>query len=394
MSVVAWPSVALGEVVNHRKEFIVINDLETYRRPRVQLHAQGIVLRDAVPGALIKTKKQQVARAGEFLVAEIDAKVGGFGIVPADLDGSIVSSHYFLFGHNPDRINNRFLGWFIKTPTFRKQVEAQGSTNYAAIRPADVLGYKIPLPPLDEQRRVVARIQELAAKVEEALSLRAVSQDELSALQLSRSRAVFAPFASLAVPLEEVCVAVIDTLHSNPVYAEDGTVPCIRSPDFGYGTLDLTNARRTQESEYQRRTIRGEPQADDIVLVREGGGTGKCALVERGQRFSLGQRVMMIRPNTAKVRPKFFLYQLLSPTIQEDHIRPLSKGSASPHLNIGALRHFPFALPTLEVQDRVIAGLNNLQTQLNAATVLQQQTAAELTAMLPAILDKAFKGDL
>ena len=103
---------------------------------------------------------------------------------------------------------------------------------------------------------------------------------------------------------------------------------------------------------------------------------------------------MMIRPNTAKVRPKFFLYQLLSPTIQEDHIRPLSKGSASPHLNIGALRHFPFALPTLEVQDRVIAGLNNLQTQLNAATVLQQQTAAELTAMLPAILDKAFKGEL
>ncbi len=150
MSAVAWPSVALGEVVNHRKEFIVISDLETYRRPRVQLHAQGVVLRDAVPGALIKTKKQQVARAGEFLVAEIDAKVGGFGIVPADLDGSVVSSHYFLFGHNPDRIDNRFLGWFIKTPTFRQQVEAQGSTNYAAIRPADVLGYKIPLPPLDE----------------------------------------------------------------------------------------------------------------------------------------------------------------------------------------------------------------------------------------------------
>ena len=87
----AWPSVALGEVIAHRKEFIVIDDLKTYRRPRVQLHAQGIVLRDTVPGAEIKTKKQQVARAGEFLVAEIDAKVGGFGLVPEALDGSIVS---------------------------------------------------------------------------------------------------------------------------------------------------------------------------------------------------------------------------------------------------------------------------------------------------------------
>jgi len=92
-----WPKVRLGEVLRHRKEFITIDDLTTYRRPRVQLHVQGIVQRDEVPGALIKTKKQQVCREGEFLVAEIDAKVGGFGIVPSALDGSIVSSHYFLF---------------------------------------------------------------------------------------------------------------------------------------------------------------------------------------------------------------------------------------------------------------------------------------------------------
>src|SRR5438477_1753164 len=92
-----WPVVKLGEVVRHRKEFITIDDLANYKRPRVQLHVQGIVLRDEVPGALIKTKTQQICHTGEFLVAEIDAKLGGFGIVPQALDGSIVSSHYFLF---------------------------------------------------------------------------------------------------------------------------------------------------------------------------------------------------------------------------------------------------------------------------------------------------------
>ena len=44
-----------------------------------------------------ETKTQQICRVGEFLVAEIDAKVGGFGVVPENLEGSIVSSHYFLF---------------------------------------------------------------------------------------------------------------------------------------------------------------------------------------------------------------------------------------------------------------------------------------------------------
>ena len=77
-----WPMVPLGEIISYRKEFIQIDDAETYKRCRVKLHAQGIVLRDKVPGTEIKTKKQQVCKAGEFLVAEIDVKVGGFGIVP------------------------------------------------------------------------------------------------------------------------------------------------------------------------------------------------------------------------------------------------------------------------------------------------------------------------
>src|SRR5438094_9567105 len=121
----AWQIVPLEEFVTHRKEFIRINDLETYKRCRVQLHAQGIVLRDVVSGAEIKTKEQQVCRAGEFLVAEIDAKVGGFGVVPDELDGSIVSSHYFLFEVNEEKLNRRFLDYFIRTPGFRDQVAAR-----------------------------------------------------------------------------------------------------------------------------------------------------------------------------------------------------------------------------------------------------------------------------
>src|SRR3990170_3299227 len=89
--------VPLGQCIRYRKEFVQIDDLENYKRCRVQLHGKGIVLRDMVAGSEIKTKEQQVCRAGEFLVAEIDAKVGGFGIVPESVDGAIVSSHYFLF---------------------------------------------------------------------------------------------------------------------------------------------------------------------------------------------------------------------------------------------------------------------------------------------------------
>ncbi len=174
----AWPLVPLGQVLAHRSEFVTIDDTTCYKRCRVQLHARGVVLRDVVEGAAIKTKSQQVCRAGEFLVAEIDAKHGGFGIVPADLDGAIVSSHYFLFAVDARRLDGRFLGCVVRTEAFRSQVSAQGSTNYAAIRPADVMGYRIPLPPLVEQRRIV----ELQGRIDELRRLQAEVAAEVEAL--------------------------------------------------------------------------------------------------------------------------------------------------------------------------------------------------------------------
>lgn len=160
----AWPVFSLADVLRHRKEFITIDDTQHYKRCRVQLHAKGVLLRDSVSGSDIKTKKQQVCRAGEFLVAEIDAKMGGFGLVPTELDGAVVSSHYFLFEPDESCLEARYLDHYCRTQRFRTQVEAQGSTNYAAIRPSDVLAYTIPLPPLAEQQAIVARLDALAEK--------------------------------------------------------------------------------------------------------------------------------------------------------------------------------------------------------------------------------------
>src|ERR1051325_8026933 len=93
----SWRKIKLSEVLKHRKEFITIEDSIEYKRCRVQVYRRGAVLRDIVKGLAINTKKQQVCNSGDFLVAEIDAKVGGYGFVPPELNGSIVSSHYFLF---------------------------------------------------------------------------------------------------------------------------------------------------------------------------------------------------------------------------------------------------------------------------------------------------------
>lgn len=169
-----FPIVKLSEVINQRKGFITIDDNEIYKRCRVQIQGKGVVLRDEVTGKEIKTKKQQLCKADDFLVAEIDAKVGGFGIVPQELENAIVSGHYFLFEINKFKLLPEFLGLVVTQSEFLKQVKSTGSTNYSAIRPFHVLGYKIPLPKIEDQQKIITSYY---SKIKEAERLKNEADD-------------------------------------------------------------------------------------------------------------------------------------------------------------------------------------------------------------------------
>ena len=165
-----WNWAFLSKGLKHRREFLTIDDNTHYQRVTVQLHGRGIVARDRVSGAEIKTKQQKVLHANDFLVAEIDAKMGGFGIVPTSLAGAIVSSHYFTFEIDSDLLLPAFLNAFIKVGFITKSIEnsVRGSLNYAAIRPAHILRMRFPFASLPDQRRVIERMARAEAAIEAA----------------------------------------------------------------------------------------------------------------------------------------------------------------------------------------------------------------------------------
>jgi len=389
-----YPAIKLGTVLHRSEEIIIPKANVEYSEITVRLWGNGVLERGRVLGTTLSGRRF-VARAGQFIVSRIDARNGAMGLVPQSLEGSLVTNDFPLFNLDTKQIEPAFLGWLCRTADFVELCRraSEGTTNRIRLKEERFFALDIPLPPLADQRRIVARIEELAAQINEAKDLRKQAKKETEALLTSSRRVFIGENNEHRVTLESVCSAIIDNLHSNPRLSVTG-IPCIRSSDVGYGTLNIYNAQRTDEEEFKKRTVRGIPQENDIVFVREGGGTGKCAIVKHGQKFSLGQRVMMIRPNTERIIPKFFLHQLLSPQIQEDQITPLSKGSASPHMNIGAFKKFDLILPTLPKQRRIVAELDAMQAEVDALKRLQAETAAELDALLPAVLDRAFKGEL
>jgi len=363
-----WPKVKLGEVITHRKEFVYIDDFSTYKRCRVQLHAKGIVLRDLVTGSELKTKEQQICRSGDFLVAEIDAKVGGYGIVPDELDGAIVSSHYFLFEVDRTRLDRNFLGCFIRTPDFFDQVSARGTTNYAAIRPSHVLEYQIPFPSLTEQRRIVAKIDKVAAKIEEVYRLRRENVVEANMLLYAWLREVF-------------CSRDAQKLLGDVLELHRGFDLPVQQRIPGPYPVFAANGEIGRHAESR---VRGPG-----VCTGRSGSVGAVNYVEE---YFWPLNTALYVSDFKGNNPRLIYYLLLS--VSSD-LKKISTHTAVPTLDRKkAHSQIKVHIPALPEQGQIVAHLDGLADKVDALNHLQTETAAEIGALLPSILDRAFKGEL
>lgn len=373
-----WPLVRLGEVISQRKDFIEIAPDETYARCRVQTSARGIILRDRVAGAEIKTKRQQVGRTGEFLVAEIDAKLGGYGIVPEELDGAIVSSHYFLFEVDETKLLRGFLDWYSRTPDFLEQVKARGSTNYAAIRPSNVLGYLMPLPPLAEQQRIVARL------------------DRVAGLVAARERATAAMEADMQAMLAKAFARCIEDAPRRPM-AE--VAPLIRRPVEIQPDTDYTEigVRSFYNGIFHRRTMPGsEFSWQDLFWIKEGdlvfsnlmAWEKAIAVAEAHDEGTVGNhRMLTCEANPELATPGFLLAYFRTPEGFSSVVGN-SPGTIARNKTLSSkkLPAIEVPVPPLETQRR----FDRLQAKARRIRTIRAASALDADALIPALLHQVF----
>jgi type I restriction enzyme, S subunit len=393
-------TVNFADFVRHRKEFIRIDDFTQYTRARVQLHWRGIVERDRLEGAVIKTKSQQVARTGELLVAEIDAKVGGVGIVPPELEGAVVSSHYFLFEIDESKCLRKWLDYFVRSGALEDQVAARGSTNYAAIRPHHVLGFEIPLPPLSEQRRIVARIEELSAKIEEARGMRQHAASAVRAvLQAARRKLIGEMPQRGWIPLrtyvQEIENGWSPACESRPAQGEEWGVLKVGAVSFG--EFDPTENKALPVG--LEANTRYEVRAGDFLMSRANTLelAGACALVQKTpSRLMLSDKIFrFVFKNGSGINLGYLNHVLKSPALRLQ-IEQGATGTSPTMKNISKEKTMRLLIPQLALaeQRRIVAYLDDLQSKVDAVKKLQEESEKELNALMPSILSKAFAGEL
>jgi type I restriction enzyme, S subunit len=177
-----WPMVAPGEVLVKSNDWIQLHPDRTDKEVTVRLWGNGATLRREVLGVERASESRLRVHTNQFIISRIDARNGASGLIPTDLEGAVVSNDFPVFTPKPDRLEAGFLGWLSKTRGFVELCKAasEGTTNRVRLKEDRFLATNIPLPPLAEQRRLVGRIDALAAKIEEAKQLRASIDDKPS----------------------------------------------------------------------------------------------------------------------------------------------------------------------------------------------------------------------
>jgi type I restriction enzyme S subunit len=323
-----------------------------------------------------------VCRPDEFLVAEIDAKMGGFGLVPEELDGAIVRSHYFLFAPKQERLVPRFLGYYCRTPAFREQVTPRGTTNYAAIRPNHVLDFRIPLPPLEEQQRIVARIDRLAARIEEAHRTKDQIDSGTSALLRSK-------FSAVADGAPRRKMADVAPLVRRKVDVRDGEeYPELGIRSFGKGTFQKPALDYLAVG--TKKLYRIEP--GDLVFNNVFAWEGAIAVAqpEDGGRFG-SHRFISCVPKPGVATADFLCFYFLTADGLEQ-IREASPGGAGRNRTLGLEKLAEIEVPVPPHDRQVTFG--HLMEKVRTMRATQEIAARELDALIPSILDRAFRGAL
>lgn len=259
---------------------------------------------------------------------------------------------------------------------------------YPSIKISDIRAEKIPLPPLPEQKRI-------AAILDKADSLRNKRLETIKQLD-KLARAVFIemfgdpvtnPKGLKKEKLEKVCDRVIDCPHSTPNWSQSGVI-CLRTSNLGKGEWNWSDTRYVTEEEYQQRVMRSTIEPNDIILSREGT-VGVVAIVSKGMRLCMGQRLVQLRVMESLLNPVYLLHLLIH-DLAPERLSRLMAGSTSKHLNVRELRQLPLLLPPLHLQQRFASIITSIQ---NHKTRRQTQLA-ELDTLFTSLQARAFKGEL
>ena len=375
-----WPIAELSEVIKQDQTYVTALEPVVYKKLSVKLFGRGVVPGKPVDGASVLMKKHQFARAGQIIVSEIWAKKGALGIVPPEGDGALCTSHFYLFDIDTSRLAPRWFHYLTVGNFFEPQISkaARGTTGYASVRPKRFLQCVIPLPPLDDQRCIVARLDRVAMLIEERRQARVAAEREASALL--RKAFDKATEGADYLPMKQVAPLVRRPVDVQP----DESYPELGVRSFGRGTFHkpaLVGSRLTWQRLFRI-------HESDLVFSNIKAWEGAFAVAEPEDDNRVGShRYLACVPTPGLATARFICFYLQTPEGAEK-MATASPGSADRNRTLGLKKLAAITVPVPSIEKQ--RWFDRMQAKVQALRRAHAETSGELDTLIPAMLHEVF----
>lgn len=355
---------------------------------------------EIIAGSDIGSSKQSVCKK-DVLLCKINPRINRVWKVSQFTDNELIASSEWIIIRN-NHIDANYLMYCFQSKYFREfmlsNVSGVGGSLMRA-QPKYVQTYPIPLPPLSEQQRIVERIEELFAKLDEAKErLQEVAESfavrKAAILHKAFTGELIGKKIEQLVPLE----SLVDLIKIGPFgsalhesdYIENG-IPLVNPKHIvqqhivPQSKISISEEKTEELSSYRLK-------ANDIVLGRRGE-MGRCAPVSaREENWICGTGSMIIR---LKEEYDARLYSLiLGSQATVTYLENSAVGSTLKNLNEKIVRKIPVPQFDIEEQHEIVRLIDDLLARERSAQQAAEQALASIDLMKKSILARAFRGEL
>ena len=359
-----YPQVELGILINPKYDKIKKEDFKEDFDviEKISFSDGKIHLRDKRETGMDLYKIE----AGDLITSKINVHQGAVALSSSDL---ACSTHYQVYSVNQIKINPNYLILVLRSEKFLKEVNIEKAGGIKNEAGAEFLGkFKIPIPPLEIQMDIVAKIEKQQQIIEGVKII-----EESWTIQLD------IPKNTHKVLLKDITSYITDGTHKTPNYVSVG-VPFISAQNIKDFRLDLENVKFISDEEYQQYFSNKKLEEDDVLMAKSGT-IGVAALFPSSEKYAFYESLAIIRPIKAKVLPKYLVH-FLNSSYSDDLTEQNKKGIGVKHLHLEDIRNFEILLPPLEIQRQLVENIDRQMQALESVRFLKSEADKQIKEIL------------
>lgn len=351
---------------------------------------------EIIAGSDIGSSKQSVCKK-DVLLCKINPRINRVWKVSQFTDNELIASSEWIVIRN-NHIDANYLMYCFQSKYFREfmlsNVSGVGGSLMRA-QPKYVQTYPIPLPPLSEQQRIVERIEELFAKLDEAKER---LQEVADSFAVRKAAILHKAFTGELTKQwrrengvsdeswEEKKLGEVALLLSGQDY------PPTKYNSDGNGIPYITGASNFDDTHILINRWTDEPsviaQENDVLLVCKGSGYGKTIIADFKEAH-IARQIMALRVKEI-IDNNLLLYYLRN---KNRFIKEQGQGLI-PGLSRKVILSLTINLPTLPEQHEIVRLIDDLLARERSAQQATEQALASIDLMKKSILARAFRGEL